>query len=280
MLKIESSAASIAARRTQRARSSSPSPTSAASNRPRLEVRYSPTLAGAMVDALPYLADYPYGCTEQTLNRFVPTVITQKILQKMGSTSKAIQRNAPTSTPRKSATPPSAPSSGSASTRNPGLRRSRGRPRWSKPACSGSTEMQLSDGGWGWFSGWGEHSRPPHHGRRRPRPATRQSRTTSPSCPACSNAASSGSSDYQDEQVSRLTNGERPANPNDKELPLRRTSADNLDALVYMVLVDADVKDNAMTRFLYRDRTHLAVYAKPSSASRCNKQQEADEAQR
>ena len=50
----------------------------------RLELRYSPTLAGAMVDALPYLASYPYGCTEQTLNRFLPTVITQKTLQKMG----------------------------------------------------------------------------------------------------------------------------------------------------------------------------------------------------
>ena len=31
-----------------------------------------------MVDALPYLVDYPYGCTEQTLNRFLPTVITQQ----------------------------------------------------------------------------------------------------------------------------------------------------------------------------------------------------------
>ncbi|MFV0444001.1 MAG: alpha-2-macroglobulin family protein, partial [Planctomycetaceae bacterium] len=50
----------------------------------RLEVRYSPTLAGAMVDALPYLVEYPYGCTEQTLNRFVPTVITQSILKRMG----------------------------------------------------------------------------------------------------------------------------------------------------------------------------------------------------
>src|SRR5262249_5976264 len=29
-------------------------------NETRLEVRYSPTLAGAMVDALPYLSDYPY----------------------------------------------------------------------------------------------------------------------------------------------------------------------------------------------------------------------------
>ena len=50
----------------------------------RLEVRYSPTLAGALVDALPYLADYPYGCTEQTLNRFLPAVITQKVLINLG----------------------------------------------------------------------------------------------------------------------------------------------------------------------------------------------------
>src|SRR5207249_5859475 len=29
-------------------------------NESRLEVRYSPTLAGALVDALPYMVDYPY----------------------------------------------------------------------------------------------------------------------------------------------------------------------------------------------------------------------------
>ena len=57
----------------------------------RLEVRYSPTLAGALVDALPYLADYPYGCTEQTLNRFLPTVITQKVLINLGLDLKAIR---------------------------------------------------------------------------------------------------------------------------------------------------------------------------------------------
>jgi uncharacterized protein YfaS (alpha-2-macroglobulin family) len=48
-----------------------------------LEIRYSPTLAGAMVDALPYMLDYPYGCTEQTLNRFLPAAITQKTLISM-----------------------------------------------------------------------------------------------------------------------------------------------------------------------------------------------------
>ena len=45
-----------------------------------------------MVDALPYLADYPYGCTEQTLNRFLPTAITQKILLDMKLDLKDIQK--------------------------------------------------------------------------------------------------------------------------------------------------------------------------------------------
>ena len=55
----------------------------------RLEIRYSPTLAYAMMDALPYLTAFPYGCTEQTLNRFLPTVITQKVLQRMGEIGRA-----------------------------------------------------------------------------------------------------------------------------------------------------------------------------------------------
>jgi alpha-2-macroglobulin len=49
-----------------------------------LTVRWSPTLAGAMIDSLPFLLDYPYGCTEQTMSRFVPAVLTRKALQDMG----------------------------------------------------------------------------------------------------------------------------------------------------------------------------------------------------
>jgi uncharacterized protein YfaS (alpha-2-macroglobulin family) len=52
----------------------------------KLEVHYSPTLAGAMVDALPYLIGYPYSCTEQTLNRFLPAVITQQTASVPGIT--------------------------------------------------------------------------------------------------------------------------------------------------------------------------------------------------
>jgi uncharacterized protein YfaS (alpha-2-macroglobulin family) len=51
--------------------------------------------------------------------------------------------------------------------------------------------------------------------------------------------------------------------------------ADNLDALVYMVLIDAGVPDNNMRELLYRDRTHLAVYAKAMFGLTLHKQKQA-----
>ncbi len=49
-----------------------------------LTVQVTPSLAVTMLDALPYLADYPYGCTEQTMSRFLPAVITAKTLRDLG----------------------------------------------------------------------------------------------------------------------------------------------------------------------------------------------------
>lgn len=50
----------------------------------QLEVQVTPSLAVTMLDALPYLVDYPYGCTEQTLSRFVPTVVVARTLEDLG----------------------------------------------------------------------------------------------------------------------------------------------------------------------------------------------------
>src|SRR6202000_2542817 len=47
-------------------------------------VQLPPSLAVTMLDALPYLIHYPYGCTEQTMSRFLPTVITAKTLRDAG----------------------------------------------------------------------------------------------------------------------------------------------------------------------------------------------------
>ncbi len=49
-----------------------------------LNVQLNPSLAAQMLDALPYLADYPYGCVEQTMSRFLPLVLTQKSLRESG----------------------------------------------------------------------------------------------------------------------------------------------------------------------------------------------------
>ncbi len=49
-----------------------------------LRVQVTPSLAVTMLDALPYLIDYPYGCTEQTMSRFLPAAITAKTLKDLG----------------------------------------------------------------------------------------------------------------------------------------------------------------------------------------------------
>ncbi len=48
------------------------------------EVQVSPSLAVTMLDALPYLIDYPYGCTEQTMSRFLPATIVARTLRERG----------------------------------------------------------------------------------------------------------------------------------------------------------------------------------------------------
>ena len=222
----------------------------------RIEVRYSPTLAGAMVDALPYLVDYPYGCTEQTLNRFLPTVITQKILLDMKLNLEDI---------RKKRTNLNAQEIGSADERAKQWKRYDRNPvfdeaevrRMVKDGVNRLTEMQLSDGGWGWFSGWGEHSTPHTtalvvHGLQRAK------QNDVALVPGMLQRGVEWLRRYQDEQVQWIKN----AAIKDKPSGLRwKEHADEMDAFVHMVLVDADVKNGDMREFLYRDRTKLAVYA-------------------
>ncbi|MFO1092578.1 MAG: MG2 domain-containing protein [Planctomycetaceae bacterium] len=234
----------------------------------RLEVRYSPTLAGAMVDALPYLADYPYGCTEQTLNRFLPTVITQNILKRMNLDLAAIKEKR---------TNLNAQEIGDDRQRSADWQRltkgSHGKD-WNPVFDAAEVElmakvgvrdlsaMQLSDGGWGWFSGWGEHSYP---------------HTTAVVVHGLQLAEANGLAllpevlprgvawlnTYQTEQVRLLKVGEEIAASKREPKPGEqyRTQAGDLDALVYMVLVDAGQTDSEMQKFLYRDRTKLSLYS-------------------
>jgi uncharacterized protein YfaS (alpha-2-macroglobulin family) len=49
-----------------------------------MTVQVAPSIAVTMLDALPYLIDYPYGCTEQTMSRFLPTIVVSRTLADLG----------------------------------------------------------------------------------------------------------------------------------------------------------------------------------------------------
>lgn len=53
-------------------------------NQTRLSIQLQPSLASTLLDALPYLAEYPYGCIEQTTSRFVPAVLVANTLDSLG----------------------------------------------------------------------------------------------------------------------------------------------------------------------------------------------------
>ena len=48
-----------------------------------IEVLLAPSLAGSMLGALDFLTSYPYGCTEQTLSSFLPTLVVARTLAQM-----------------------------------------------------------------------------------------------------------------------------------------------------------------------------------------------------
>jgi len=248
-------------------------------NESRLEIRYSPTLAGAMVDALPYMAEYPYGCTEQTLNRFLPTVITQKILLEMGIDLDSI---------REKRTNLNAQEIGDDVKRMHDWKRLIGKNRWNgkhwvprnpvfdeaevermvKAGVRKLTAMQLSDGGWGWFSGYHERSGPHMtaivvHGLQ-----IAQANGVA-IVPNTLQRGVQWLKNYQDEQVLKLKNWPKEKRP-------RKRFASSTDAFVFMVLVDAGVVNKDMLAFLYRDRTHIAVYAKAMFGMALHKLDEKD----
>jgi uncharacterized protein YfaS (alpha-2-macroglobulin family) len=219
----------------------------------RLEVRWSPTLAGAMVDALPYLVEYPYGCTEQTLNRFLPTVIVQKLLTDMKLDLKEVEKHQ---------TNLNSQEIGDDKERLKGWKRYKRNPVFDEAEVKAMTKagiealatMQIGDGGWGWFSGFGERSYP--HTTAvvvRGLLLAKQNGVQLPN--GMLERGIAWLTSHQAEEVRKLQNAPT------KTFPWKEKAGD-LDSLVYMILVEANVQSAEMQDFLYRDRNDLSVYAK------------------
>jgi uncharacterized protein YfaS (alpha-2-macroglobulin family) len=199
-----------------------------------------------MIDALPYLVDYPYGCTEQTLNRFLPTVIVHKLLSDghrlpvKGSQDWAIARKISPVYDKEQVT------------------------EMVRDGVTKLTNMQNGDGGWGWFSGYNERSSA-HltaivlHGLK----LAQQNDVA-----VDHNVLNRGKDwlyRYQKEQVELLNNSLL----SDEEKKGKRTKlqADETDAFVVMVLAELEnrlgemsTEMKKMREYLWRDRGKLSPY--------------------
>jgi len=60
-----------------------------------LRVRLAPSLAAAMLGSLDYLAQYPYGCTEQTISSFLPDVFLSRSFRELGMRNAKLEAELP-----------------------------------------------------------------------------------------------------------------------------------------------------------------------------------------
>jgi uncharacterized protein YfaS (alpha-2-macroglobulin family) len=60
-----------------------------------LEIRFAPTLTADLIDTLDYLVDYPYGCVEQTMSRFLPVIKVAQILKHFQIDNPALTKKLP-----------------------------------------------------------------------------------------------------------------------------------------------------------------------------------------
>jgi alpha-2-macroglobulin len=221
----------------------------------RLTIRLSPSLAAAMIDALPYLVAYPYESTDVTLNRFLPTVMTQRVLQEMN-----IDLAKLANTRRNNL---NAQELGDPQER---------RQRWKQfdseavfdaevvdaMVASGVqrlTDMQLSDGGWGWFRGPLETSGA-HTTALVVRGLLIAQQNEVAIVPDVLQRGVDWLDQYQSVELEKLKRGEDAEPAERKEFP------SNLDALVFHTLVLAGRSNAEMQQILYDRREKLSVYGK------------------
>ena len=125
----------------------------------------------SMLDALPYLLEYPYECTEQTLNRFVSTGMLSSLFDQYPAVARAAKEMSERETPleRFDATPGGDPNLKMALEETPWLRESRGGDKAAQeflrvldPAVARAqrdsalaklAQAQLPNGGFPWFAG-------------------------------------------------------------------------------------------------------------------------------
>lgn len=104
-------------------------------------VQVAPSQAVTMLDALPYLVDYPYGCTEQTMSRFLPAVVVAKTLKDQGLSPEDAMKRVFGGIERATAL----------ATHPKGARSLDQLGEMTKAGLARLYDFQHADGGWGWW---------------------------------------------------------------------------------------------------------------------------------
>jgi alpha-2-macroglobulin len=237
-----------------------------------LRLNYSPSPATAMVDALPYLAFYPYGSTEQTLNRFLPAVITLNALKKTGISLASLKERKGNLNPQEigdAAKRAKQWQQEGMEVKNPVYDDGQVK-EMVKLGVAGLTSMQLGNGGWGWFSGYGERAYP-HTTALVVHGLLVASENGVAIVPDVLKKGINWLKRYQKQELEKLDNGllEPRIKPWKKQV-------DNLDAFILLVLTDAHEFEKRMGNYLYQQRNKLSVYGKILLALAFENQKEHD----
>lgn len=219
----------------------------------KLRFSFSSGIAAQMLDALPYLIDYPYDCTEQTLNRFMPVLMTRGYLDGLGlSLADA----------RKAMNKPDDARADAWKERFGDALRERALhavfddgelDKRVREGVDRLAAMQNADGGWGWFSGYGEQSGP--HTTAIVMHGLLTAREMDIALPAgMLERGLEWLFSYRRHELDRIK--AHFADPDDKSA---KHQADNMDAFIDMILLRAGRDEPEMRDFLYRDRASLSL---------------------
>lgn len=219
-------------------------------NQTHLEIRYSPSIALALVDALPYLATNPYENSEAAMSRFGPLVTTRHVLTEMGIDLDTV---------REKQVNLNAQEIGEAQNRATDWKRGLD----DNPVYNSAlidklverclrdlTSMQNSDGGWGWYAG----HRSDAHSTAYVVQGLQTAQTNGAAIvPGVIEKGLHWLESHQNHELKKLKNAKGKYRP-------WKTSASNADAFVFLVLVEAGRKSDEMSAMLYRDRLKLSHY--------------------
>ncbi len=234
----------------------------------RLTVRFSPTLAGAIFDALPYMIEYPYGCNEQTLNRFLPLVIAQKALLDSGVDLASLKEKRANLNAQELGDAKERAAQWSRNASHEAIYDVDEARKLAQIGVDKLVAAQCGDGGWGWFSGVGERSTAEMTAL-----VVRGlvlARANDQAVPE--NALQNGIvwlQNYQREEALKILRGkvwseERKSRPG--AWGLYKNGADEADAFVYYALSEAGIRPAPFTETFVnaQDTENVSISAKPA----------------